>query len=351
MFGGLYWVNTHIEQALEVLGSGKGQDVGRTVLFGLVALLFLGTWGRAEDTHAALRRAQDLENAGQSRESIPIYREVLHSDPKCLEAAVGLGRSLYTIGEYAQAASSFEKALELRAGDLETMNWLGRSYLQEKQPEKVLELLSHEGAGSGNAASIHLLLARAYDAQDKLNEANQEIQQALRLDPHCRGAHFAQGFIAWSTGDLAAAEQALREELDLDPHEILAAYYLAEVLEKLGRFTEAEAALTRTGRDAPDTYLFHLGLGKVHERKKEYAAAAEQYRRAIRMDPKQAEAHYRLALVLRGLGETAKANEQFHAFSQLQMHSEVGMAQGMGRMRPRLPDFDDQQAAGLRETQ
>jgi tetratricopeptide (TPR) repeat protein len=310
------------------------------VIFGLMAAFCSSILVRAEDTRAALRRAQDLEKAGQSREAILIYREVLHSDPQCPEADVGLGRSYYAIGEYAQAVASFEKGLQLRPGDPEMLNWLGRGYLQEKQPEKVLELVSREGSSSGNSALIHLLLARAYDVQDKFDEAVHEIQQALNLDPRCHGAHFAHGFIAWSTGDLVTAEHELRQEMDLDPHESLAAYYPAEVLEKQGKFAEAEAALTQMGHDASNTYLYHLGVGKVHERKKNYPLAAEYYQEAIRLDPKQLEAHYRLAVVLRALGETAKSNAEFQAFSQLQTHSEIGVGQGMGRMRPHIPDFD-----------
>ena len=311
-----------------------------TLIFSLVAVFSFLIWGRAEDTSAALRRAQALEKAGQSRESIPIYLDVLLSDPECLEADVGWGRSYFALGEYAQAVASFEKALQLRPGDSEMLNWLGRSYLQEKRPEKVLELVSREGSSSGNSASIHLLLARAYDAQDKLDEAVHEIQQALNLDPHCHAAHFAQGFIAWSTGDMATAERELRQEVDFDPHESLAAYYLAEVLEKQGKVGEAEAALTQMGHDAPNTYLFHLGIGKVQERKKNYPLAEEQYRQAIRLAPQQLEAHFRLAVVLRALGETDKANEEFQAFSQLRTHMESGAGQGMGRMRPHIPDFD-----------
>ncbi len=311
-----------------------------TGLFVLMAVFSSLLWGRVEDTRAALRRAQELEKAGQSRESIPIYLGVLHADPQCPEADVGLGRSYYALGEYAQAVAGFEAGLRLRPGDPEILIWLGRSYLQEKQPEKVLELVSREGPSSGNYPSIHLLLARAYDVQDKLDEAIREIQQALKLDPHCHGAHFAQGFIAWGTGDLVTAEREFRQEMDLDSRETLAAYYLADVLEKQGRFTEAEAALTQMEHDAPNTYLYHLGAGKVYERKKNYPMAAEQYQEAIRLDPKQLEAHYRLAFVLRALGETARANEEFQAFSQLQTHTEYGVGQGMGRMRPRIPDFE-----------
>jgi hypothetical protein len=51
------------------------------------------------------------------------------------------------------------------------------------------------------------------------------------------------------------------------------------------------------------------------------------------------EAHFRLAVVLRALGETDKANEEFQAFSQLQTHVKCEAGQGMGRMRPHIPDF------------
>ena len=94
------------------------------------------------------------------------------------------------------------------------------------------------------------------------------------------------------------------------------------------------------GREVPSTYLCHLGLGKLYGSKMNNLVAAEQYREAIRLDAKQPEAHYRLGVALRALRETAQANEEFHAFSQLETHVARGMGQGMGGMRPQLPDFD-----------
>lgn len=310
------------------------------LLFSLVAVFSILIWARAEDASAALRRAQDLEKAGQSRESIPIYLDVLRSDPQCLEADVGLGRSYYAIGEYTQAVASFHTALQLRSGDTEIINWLGRSYLQEQQPEKALELAGRADSSSRNSALIHILLARAYDAQDRLDEAAREIQQALKLDPHCHGAHFAQGFIAWSTGDMARAVGEFRRELELDPYEILAAYYLADAFEKQGDLEAAEAALAPIGKNAANSYLYHLGFGRVQERKKKYPLAEEEYREAIRLAPQEQEAHFHLAVVLRAQAKTADANAELQTFSQLQSQSKCGTGQGMGRMRPHIPDFD-----------
>ena len=310
------------------------------VFFSLIAAFCPLILGRAEDIHATLERAEELAKGGKSEESTRLYRQVLKSDPQCWQAYVGIGRNHFAAGEYADAAAAFRKALELQPSDPELLNWLGRSYLQQQHPEEIPELLSRANSTITNSALAHLLLARAYDAQDKVDEAKHEIDRALKIDPRCHGAHFAHGFIDWSTGELLNAEKELQQELSLDPHESLAAYYLAEVLEKQGKLTEAEGVLTEMGQEVPNTYLYELGLGKLYERKKNNPLAAEHYRQAIRLDARQPEAHYRLAVTLRALRETTNANEEFQAFSQLESHITRGMGQGMGRMRPRLPDFD-----------
>jgi len=311
-----------------------------TVVFSLVAVSCLSILGSAIDTSPALRRAQGLEKDGQSKESISAYLAVLRSNPKCLEADLGLGRVYYAQGEYAQAEASFQSALQFQSSDPAILNWLGRCYLQERQPQKVLDMVTHAGSNNTNSAMIHLLLGRAYDAQDRLDDAARELQQALKLDARCHGAHFAQGFMALSTGNMARAVEEFRQELGLDPHEILAAYYLADAFEKQGDLEAAEAALAPLGKVAANSYLYHLGFGRVQERKKKYPLAEEQYREAIRLAPQEEEAHFRLAVVLRAQVKTADANAEFQTFSQLQSQSKCETGQGMGRMRPRIPDFD-----------
>src|SRR5208337_241997 len=157
------------------------------------------TWSRAQEVRSELRRAQELEKAGHFEQAIPIYLEVLKREPKNLEANLGLGRAYFHSGQHAEAAESFERALQLQLGNPEIVEWLGKSYLRAHEPQKVLELFSRQDSLAGHFAWAHLLLARAFDAQDKLDEARGELQRALAIDPHCRGAHFALGFIAWTT--------------------------------------------------------------------------------------------------------------------------------------------------------
>jgi Flp pilus assembly protein TadD len=313
---------------------------GIWVIVVLVGPLCGVTWSRAQEVRSELRRAQELERAEHFEQAIPIYLEVLKREPKNLEANLGLGRAYFHSGQHAEAADSFERALQLQPGNPEIVEWLGKSYLRAHAPQKVLELFSRQDSLAGHFAWAHLLLARAFDAQDKLDEARGELQRALAIDPHCRGAHFALGFIAWTTRDLETAEKEFRRELALDSREELPYYYLAETLEVQGKLDEAQTALKGMAREAPNTYLYHFGLGKLNEYNRNFEAAAVEFRKAIRLDPKQSEAHYHLALALRKLGETAQANQEFGLANQLRVDMRSGSGQGMGRMRPHLPDLD-----------
>lgn len=309
-------------------------------IFALAWLLCVAKWSLGADVRSELRRAQDLETAERYEQAITVYRTVLKGEPKSLQANVGLGRAYFHSNQYPEAVDSFGRALQLSPGNAEIVEWLAKSYLRKREPQKVVELLSHEDSIAGHFAWAHLLLAHAFDAQDKLGEATGELQRALALDPHCRGAHFALGFIAWTTRDLETAEKEFLQELALDSREDLTFYYLAETMEVQGKLDEGEAVLKKMGSEAPQTYLHHFAVGKLDERKQNFETAAGEFRAAIRLDPRQSEAHYHLAVALRRLGETAQANGEFALSNQLRVDMRPGSGQGMGKMRPRLPDFD-----------
>jgi Flp pilus assembly protein TadD len=313
---------------------------GIGVIVVLAGALCGAGWSPAQEAQRELHRAQELESSGHFDQAIPVYLGVLKRVPGNLEASFGLGRAYFHCGQPAQAAGSFERALRLQPANAEIVAWLGKSYLRAREPQKVLELFRREDSLAGHFAWAHLLLARAFDAQDKLDEARGELRRALAIDPHCQGAHFALGFVAWTTRDLETAEREFRQELALDSRQPQAFYYLAETLEVQGKLDEAQTVLKQMGREVPNTYLYHFGAGKLNEHNRNFEAAAVEFREAIRLDPKQSEAHYHLGVALRKLGETAQANQEFALANQLRINMRPGSGQGMGKMRPHLPDID-----------
>ncbi len=310
------------------------------VTLALAGALCGATPSRAQDAQKDLHRAQELEKAGHVELAIPIYLGVLKREPGNVEASLGLGRAYFQSGQAAQAARSFESALQIQPGNADAVEWLGKSYLKAGEPQKTVDLMSREDSLASHYAWAHLLLARAFDAQDKLDEARGELQRALAIDPHCRAAHFALGFIAWTTRDLETAKREFRVEIDLESQEALPYYYLVETLEVEGKLDEAETVLKMMGRECPDTYVYHYSVGKLVEYRGSFEAAAREFREAIRLDPKQSEAHYHLALMLQKLGEAAPAKREFELANQMRLDMRSGSGQGMGRIRPHLPEVD-----------
>jgi hypothetical protein len=130
---------------------------GLAVVFAVFAPLILC---QAEDVDGALRRAQALERAGRSGESIQIYQDVLKSAPECSQALVGHRAKLLCLPRICTSLCKLREGAPASTRRPEALNRAGRSYVQEGRPEKVFNLLSREGSGT-DSASIHMLRARA----------------------------------------------------------------------------------------------------------------------------------------------------------------------------------------------
>ena len=70
-----------------------------------------------------------------------------------------------------------------------------------------------------------------------------------------------------------------------------ALHLAAETSEVQGKLDETQTVLKQMGREAPNTCLYHFGVGKLNEHNRNLEAAAAEFRQAIRLDPKPSEAH------------------------------------------------------------
>ncbi len=304
-----------------------------------VVLSFPSSLIHGLDPENALQHAQAKERSGQREEAIEAYQKIVSEDPQSVPAQTGLGRVYYRSGRFHEAAASFERALSIRPGEPETQRWLAMCYLQAKEPQKVIDLFPHQN-GDKDPAWVHMLRARAYDAQDQTHQAIAELERALVLEPRLPEAHFAIGFIKWSIGNPAAAKKQFREELAINPRHTASRFYLSEVLATDGKLEEADGILKKLAENAPGSYLTQFGLGRMAERNNDPQAAADHFRRAIEIEPSSPEAHYHLGRALRKLGRNEEAGGEFRKSRDLQSSSDRSPTpHGMGRIRLRLPDL------------
>ncbi len=188
------------------------------------------------------------------------------------------------------------------------------------------ELLLHRAVWQavevfGNGAKTHPASARlktawgsALFAGGLYDEAARRLCEASDLNPADREPYLFMGKAALaSPSPLPGVEQRLARFATVQPNLPEANYLYAMALSR--RTTEpkpqqVEALLARAVALNPGYADAYLQLGILSFAQHRYPEAIRSYQRAIAADPKQAEAHYRLAVAYDRTGEAAKATQE-----------------------------------------
>ncbi len=122
------------------------------------------------------------------------------------------------------------------------------------------------------------------------------------------GDFSAAGIASLNAGELAAARERIQAALAADPEDRDTAFYLGLVEARSGHFEKA-AELLEAARVKRDDADVNNALGNTRRMLGELAAAAECYKRALRLDGKHLAALANLGLTLRDLGASRDALE------------------------------------------
>jgi tetratricopeptide (TPR) repeat protein len=117
------------------------------------------------------------------------------------------------------------------------------------------------------------------------------------------------GLKAQAHGDVAQAQSEYRAVLKIDPSNVYAFYDLG-VIAQTGRSTDQAANDYQRALAADADYtpaLYNLATMEAPTAPKQAAAL---YEKVVRLDPKDAEAHLNLGLVLKGLGKGTQGDTQ-----------------------------------------
>lgn len=176
------------------------------------------------------------------------FSEVVSESPNDADAWYLLGRTKYNENEFAEAVSSFERALTLHPKYVEAENNLGLSWRElndfdkaqvafetaiawqgasptDAQPflnlgtlladrkdlDKAMPYLAKADALSPGNPKIHEELSDVYAAQKNLPKAQSELEQAIALAPNTSALHFKLGRILREEG----LRDRARQEFDI----------------------------------------------------------------------------------------------------------------------------------------
>ncbi len=143
--------------------------------------------------------------------------------------------------------------------------------------------------------------------QGDLKGAEAAFLKVTQMEPGYADGWVNVGRARIQEGNMEEAEQVLRKALEVDPNLAKTHFFLGNVLKSLGRYDEALTHTRRAASQYPRDRVVVNQIGRILFLKREYAAAIEELRKVLKIDPEDLQAHYQMMLCYQGLGDGALA--------------------------------------------
>lgn len=164
-----------------------------------------------------------------------------------------------------------------------------------------------------NSAEMHQAMARELARHDDTNAAIANYREAIRLDPSLPGLHTELGGMLFYSDDPKLQAQAAGEfeaALKANPDDEEAQLYLGRIAERNDDLKIAVEDDTRATQLDPNDTDAWAELAKVLVLLNQRDKAQRAFERAVKIDPSNYVAHYRLSGIYRQEGRYADARQQ-----------------------------------------
>ncbi|MGE5647594.1 MAG: tetratricopeptide repeat protein [Acidobacteriota bacterium] len=274
-----------------------------------------------------------LGRLAQARADLEKAFAQLQEEKLRVETGMELIEIYYGSGELEKAAGAANALRRLRPADPDILYVAHRIY-SELADETMLSL----SMAAPKSARMHQAMAHELARQGNSDGAIVHYREALKLDPNVPGAHFELAEMlngaSGSAGELEA-EREYKAALQANPFDAKSACRLGEIAAKR---SETQAAYTHYARAvelAPDDLDANLGLARALIAMKQPEKAEPLLKRAVKIDPTHAIAHYRLAALYRSSGRLEEARVELAEFQKYkEMKERLKQIYGEMRLKP-----------------
>jgi len=230
--------------------------------------------------HFAL--AELYNEQGRFLEAIRHYKDVTksgHEEIAGVVLAQRLGECYSAGGAFEDALPYYEKALE-KNRDSNTMFGYGFTAFQATHYMTAIETLSELISIDSEYHSAYMLLAKAYEHEEQLDDALTAAEDGLKADPFNKELYLFTGRLSLKKGNEEQAEKVLREAIAIDPNYLEAALLLNRLLIKQERAEEILEIVELVENAGESDPQFRWDAAKAYEWLEDYDKASNEYTQA-----------------------------------------------------------------------
>lgn len=287
----------------------------------------MNDWTNAE-AHA--ERAHQYYEAGQWDKALKELSRALAVNPDQSEWHFGMGLTLEAMGRHQEAAQSFERVLELRGDDVETMVNLALNLNRAEEPTRAIEVLEHVNDIDSNCEQGYCLRVEAYMLLGDHEKAEEMFYMARQIVDECPACYDSIAQSLSQRGLLDKAQWCWHQTVRLEPYYPGVYANLARVHRQRGHHVRAQRLYLKQLRQDPGDVNTLVELGVLLMEMQRLDEANEKFRRALELDCTVAPAHLHLGEMALHQGQYQEAQRQLERARRLDAQLpgiHLGMAQ------------------------
>ncbi len=230
--------------------------------------------------------------------AIQMFQRAILFDPQYTQAFLNLGVVFTDEGNLYEASVQFQKAIEVSPDLPDAYSALAEVRVKEGHVDQAIPLFQKGVSLEPDSASAHLNLGVALADSWDVETALQQFTKAEELDPKSVDAHYHKGSVLAKLDRLDEARQELELTCQLAPNSPSAAFTLALVDRKQGDLGHSTLLLQKVVLLSPNYPKAQSTLARNLSDLGRPLEAVEHWRLALKVDPSDPDALYRLGQAL-----------------------------------------------------
>lgn len=236
-------------------------------------------------------------------------------------------------GKFAKAASVIERLEELSPEDPQIV-FTAYEISSQMMDQSLLNML----LVAPDSAEMHMIMGGQLGRQGDQAKAIAQYREAIRSNPHLPGVHFELAEQLRASPDPAMNAQAEAEynaAIKENPFDIKAWCRLGDSLAGRGEFKTAEDDYKKALALQPNNSDAQTGLAIALMSTNQMSQALPLLESAVRNDPTNIVAHYRLSILYRRAGRVADAQHEMSEFNHYkELKTKLGQVFQQVRVEP-----------------